>query len=198
MENAADALKMAFGVLVFVLALSISILSFGEARKTADIIISYQDRENDYIYYEYDAGKKNRSVGIETIVPSLARLKVERYRVVFQFSDSRPLYTLNKRKGTTIEKEKVTSLDLTKLTAEQADKYDEFIHGIIYQPFSGDASARQAFEKKFSVTLEPECLYDRLKGKTFTEELGEYSKSGEDVPEVQKEYKRVITYTQDR
>ena len=33
MENAADALKMAAGVLIFVMALSISINAFGEVRQ---------------------------------------------------------------------------------------------------------------------------------------------------------------------
>ena len=39
MENAADALKMAAAVLVFVLALGISISSFSQARYTADVLI---------------------------------------------------------------------------------------------------------------------------------------------------------------
>ena len=45
MENAADALQMAAAVLVFVLALSISINAFGEARQTAQTILDNRDRE---------------------------------------------------------------------------------------------------------------------------------------------------------
>lgn len=195
MENAADALKIAFGVLIFVMALSISILSFGEARRTADIIISYQDREKDYIYYEYDPQNgKNRTVSVETIVPSLYRLKAERYRIVFNFKDSgnTPVYTLIKRVGTQTEKEKITSIDLTNLTAEQADQYNEFMEGIIYHKFQ---TSQTDFEKKFSVQLPMQSFYDRIKGAKFEEQLGVYSQSGSDVPEVQKDYKRVITYT---
>ena len=51
MENAVDALKMAAGVLVFVLALSISINAFGQVRVVATEILSYSDSEynTDYI-----------------------------------------------------------------------------------------------------------------------------------------------------
>ena len=44
MENAAEALKMAGAVLLFVLALSVAIVSFGQARETADTILDYRDR----------------------------------------------------------------------------------------------------------------------------------------------------------
>ena len=51
MENAADALKMAAWVLIFVVALSIIINAFGMARQTTDILISYNDNEyyTDYV-----------------------------------------------------------------------------------------------------------------------------------------------------
>ena len=50
MENAADALKMAAAVLVFVVALSISINAFGQARRTTQTILEYKDREYEYTY----------------------------------------------------------------------------------------------------------------------------------------------------
>ena len=49
MENATEALKMAGAVLIFVLARSIIILAFGQVRETSDIILSYKDRETEYI-----------------------------------------------------------------------------------------------------------------------------------------------------
>ena len=42
MENAADALKMAGAVLMFVIALSVSIVSFGQVRQASDVILSIQ------------------------------------------------------------------------------------------------------------------------------------------------------------
>ena len=53
MENAVDALKMAGAVLMFVIALSVSIVAFGQVRQTADIILDYKDRETVYIYGDY-------------------------------------------------------------------------------------------------------------------------------------------------
>ena len=52
MENAADALKMAFGVLIFVVAISLSVSTFSNARTTIDSIISYRDKTQDYVYVE--------------------------------------------------------------------------------------------------------------------------------------------------
>ena len=52
MENATEALQMAFGVLVFVIALSISINAFGEARRTSQVLLDYTDREYDNTYGE--------------------------------------------------------------------------------------------------------------------------------------------------
>ena len=53
MENAADALKMAGAVLIFVLALSIIIPFFTQVKQTTDIILDYRDRETTYINGDY-------------------------------------------------------------------------------------------------------------------------------------------------
>lgn len=52
MENAIDALHIAAGVLIFVVALSISINAFTEVRITSQTILNYRDREYDYTYVE--------------------------------------------------------------------------------------------------------------------------------------------------
>ena len=83
MENATDALKMAASVLMFVLALSISINAFGEARQTSQIILDYRDREYDYTYVENN-GTTQRIVGAETIVPSIYKAYKENYKIVFK------------------------------------------------------------------------------------------------------------------
>ena len=53
MENAAEALKMAGAVLLFLIAISVSIISFGNVREAADTILEYKDRETTYIDGEY-------------------------------------------------------------------------------------------------------------------------------------------------
>ena len=62
MENAVDALKMAGAVLIFVMALSVSIVAFGQVRETADIILDYKDRETFYIDGDYYYGDKSHEL----------------------------------------------------------------------------------------------------------------------------------------
>ena len=52
MENAVEALKMAFAMLVLVLALSVSIMSFSAARQTADFVLQSADPTATYEYNE--------------------------------------------------------------------------------------------------------------------------------------------------
>lgn len=76
MENASDALKIAFAVFVFVIAMSIVFSLLSQVKTTADTILFYSDKTN---YYEYDTGlnKDGRIVGEEAIISSLYSLKRE-------------------------------------------------------------------------------------------------------------------------
>ena len=95
MENAADALKMAGAVLIFVLALSIIILALGQVRESADTIIDYRDRETLYIAgdYYYKSTDTVRNVNLETIIPSVYRAYLEEYIIVFEGLE-KPLYNI--------------------------------------------------------------------------------------------------------
>jgi len=86
MENAVDALKIAFAVLVLVIALAVSISSFNLAKNTSDIILYTKDETN---YYQYQSDddinkvQKQKIVGLETIIPNLYRYYKENYTIVF-------------------------------------------------------------------------------------------------------------------
>ena len=54
MENAADALKMAFAIFVFIVALSIVFSLIGKVKETADAVLANSDKTN---YYQYAYGK---------------------------------------------------------------------------------------------------------------------------------------------
>ena len=82
MENAADALKMAAAVLIFVVALSISINAFGEVRLASRTILEYNDKEYNYTYVE-DNGTTKRIVGIESIIPTIYKAYKENYKIIF-------------------------------------------------------------------------------------------------------------------
>lgn len=85
MENAVDALKMAFAVFVFVMALTVSIVFFGKIKATSDYIL-YSKDETNYYNYQGAVGKasENRIVGLETVIPTLFRYYMENYTVVFK------------------------------------------------------------------------------------------------------------------
>ena len=50
MENAVDALKIAFGVFVLAMALSIGMYMFNQAKATADVVLASSDTETYAMY----------------------------------------------------------------------------------------------------------------------------------------------------
>lgn len=85
MENATHALSMAFAVMVFVIALTVAMVSFSNVKQVSDKILYTKDETN---YYEYQGVKgkvaENRIVGLETIIPTLYKYYKENYTVVFK------------------------------------------------------------------------------------------------------------------
>ena len=209
MENAADALKMAGAVLLFVLAVSVAIVSFGQARETADTILDYKDRETVYIdgnlYYKTTGTE--RTVGLETVIPTIYRAYLENYKVVFEGLDS-PIYTMKLSNGNEIKK---YTLDLeTKISSDSNqniynvalandEQKSEFLCGILYKNFDKSGS-KTNFEKKYNVSLPDNSLIEQLNikvssGKVIKEYLGVYyQEDNEEVPDVNKTEKRIITY----
>jgi len=90
MENAVEALKMAFAVTAFVMALTVSMVMFTQAKETSDILLASEDEASYYEYYNYieenttvDEYQK-RVVGLETVIPTLYKYYKENYTVVFK------------------------------------------------------------------------------------------------------------------
>ena len=205
MENAADALKMAAAVLVFVLALSISINAFGQARKTAKTILEYKDREYDYTYINDGEGtseSNNRIVSAETIIPSIYKAYKENYKIVFDFIDRKPLYKITKNDGTEINK---FSIDLANESHASDEAKEKFLLVLLFganKVLENDAQ-KKAFSNQYEIKPEDlnfEPIYDRIvnsKNK-FIEHIGVYYEdeiSGStDAPNVNNPKKRVITY----
>ena len=205
MENAADALKMAGAVLLFVLAISVAIVSFGQAREAADTILDYKDRETVYIdgnlYYKTTGTE--RTVGLETIIPTIYRAYIENYKIVFEGLNE-PIYTLKLSGNTEIKKytidlETKTTTDgiqINNVALANDEQKSEFLCGILYRDFT-KSGTQDKFEKKYNIELpgDDRSLIDRLKGKKITEYLGVYYQNdNEDVPDVNKTEKRIITY----
>lgn len=173
MENVTDALKIAAWVLVFVLALSISISAFGQAKIASDAIISYRDRENDFFYVE--DSNASRTVGIETIIPSMYRAAKENYKIVF--SDI-SLYSENG--------EYIKELDFARINIGSYNDRDLFIKCILY-------GKEEYQENKFSnIEFNEDGIYQTIADNTFKENLGE---ENFDNTDLNKTKKRIITYT---
>lgn len=92
MENAVDALKIAFAVFVFTMALSLAMYMLTMAKETSDIVLQSSDITALMEYIEVsDMIGEDRIVGLETIIPTLYKYYKENYTVIFLNSNGTPL-----------------------------------------------------------------------------------------------------------
>lgn len=80
MEDAVQALKMAFAVFVFVIAISVAFYVISKAKATSETIFYVSDKTN---YYDNVESNSNvtRTVGLETVIPTLYRYYRENFMV---------------------------------------------------------------------------------------------------------------------
>ena len=205
MENAAEALKMAAAVLIFVLALSISINAFTEVRQTSQIILDYKDREYDNEYIEGD--NTERIVGAETIIPTVYKSYTENYKIIFEFKDDTVLY----QKGASIsELEDRNYIDLRKEALGSVEQRKQFIQAILYgyrsidtDPVNQDKIFNNFKTRQIYLDKNPNGIYsEKLKNSNkYIEKLGVYYEEetyagNENTPTANKTKKRIITYTE--
>ena len=192
MENAADALKMAAFVLIFVVALSISINAFGQAQQAATTILGYKDREYDYTYVDNN-GTTERIVSAETIVPSIYKAYKENYKIVFKNGiNGKSLYQKNNVD--------IYCIDLESETLGSDEQKEKFIKALLY----GTSNLSEDEKKTFidlKITLNEKGIYDIIKENNlkFVEQLGVYYQEeiqGSSASNANKTKKRVITYIQ--
>ena len=203
MENAAEALKMAAAVLIFVLALSISINSFSEVRQTSQTILNYRDREYETTYVE-DNGSTERLVGAETIIPSIYKIYQENYKIIFNIKSTGYLYkkkiTEGENKG---QDEEINYIDLQKEVLGNESQKQRFIQAILYgvNSFEGKSDVEKEFKNLGIEFNNPNGIFEIIKNKKYKESLGVYyqeevdSDSASNISENNKTKKRVITYS---
>ena len=211
MENAAEALQMAAAVLIFVLALTIAINSFGQARQTAQLILDNNDREYDYTYVEQNRKPDGtlvttRIVSLESMIPTIYKAYRENYKIIFDgLTDDEYLYEQRNEEGSL---EKMYNIDMEYGVRLADDRRKlQFIMALLYGDNMEETSGNtfdeisKYFEDSAGVRLKTDGLYDTIKGKTFEESIGVYyqeeAKGGDvsNVPEANLTQKRVITYT---
>lgn len=96
MENAVDALKMAFGIIVFVIAIALSVSVIGQARAASDVIFHSNDKTEFYEYATEDTVTNvtkngDRVVGMETIIPTIHRYAKEQFAVTIFDKEGNPI-----------------------------------------------------------------------------------------------------------
>lgn len=187
MENATEALKLAAWVLIFVIALSMCINSFSEARQTMDAILEYNDKEYNYTYVEGQNGSTQRIVGYESIIPTMYRAYKENYKIIFPEG-----YVLYKKTIDGKETE-INYIDLEKESIGSQEQANLFIKIIVN---GGTVEEKAQFH---GITFN-EALYEYINSKEYVEHLGEYFQEEAGITEelnvadVNKTKKRVITY----
>ena len=219
MENIADALKIAGSVLIFVIALSVAILSFSNARQAIDTVLSFSDRESltiqgdERFYYLGNDNDTNRYVGLETIIPSIYRAYKENFKIVFKFPEGDDYYLYKTKDGT-----EVFAIDL--LTTNVGDDLSsrQFLDGIVYNKFDYDGTGKTIADYKAKFNITPNQtqggLYNYITSKlsnyNIKESLGTYyiedidgnnryqqnedGTQGPLIEDINKNEKRVITY----
>ena len=88
MENAVDALKIAFAVFVFVVAITITFSLISQARSTADYVLYYSDKTN--FYNNLSSKEKNRIVSTTDVISTLYRCSKESISVTVDLKDESP------------------------------------------------------------------------------------------------------------
>ena len=206
MENAVDALKMAFAVIVFVMALSISINMFSNARETADVVLHSSDITEYMQYQEAVEGTESRIVGLETIIPTLYKYYKENYTVIFRDKKSNYMtmytsktnqaqwssnYSRDYNKGPLIcafdvDDETKRHEPWTGSHEEYRKNINAFLSGTVYEDPSGNSSLNYDYGEKGG-------FIKQYGGRRFKENLGEYIYNKSNEEDVKK--KRIIIYT---
>ena len=170
-DNLTDAIMMAGAVLIFIIALTTSMSTFTTMRSQIDSIIEYDykldlvtDSEGNYINY-HTSDSDIRTVGVETIVSSMYRVKQENFVIYILGLDN--INNGITQEEITINKVKTNAIKIS----IDGDNWD--------------------IEK----ILNDDGLYNKMKDKKFKEYLGVYQiETDGGVDEINKTTYRVITY----
>lgn len=93
MENAVDAIKIAFGIFVFTIALALTVFIIGQARVASEVIFLLNDKTEFYEYANSEniENTEDRIVGMETIIPTIHRYAKEQFAVTIFDTSGNPI-----------------------------------------------------------------------------------------------------------
>ena len=207
MENAVDALKIAAGVLMFVLALTISISCFSQANESITAIVNMRDKDTKIVYDNIKPSSGlTRTVGIETIIPTMYKTYEENIEIYFKDynGNSMPIYYKTGGNGlreTDSTTGQFITVDYVNLAAETYPNKETCIKHLdmilagenSYKNIDSDMvkKYKQQFYEAYS-----NGFLNYIKNKKFEEKLGEYYETeGQTSTQIKK---RVITYQEVR
>lgn len=209
MENAAEALQIAFGVVLFVIALTLSISCFSQATTAVTTVVTLRDTHIDYMPIKQSSGL-TRIVGVETIIPTMYSAYSENIEIYFLKADGTPMpiYYKIDATGKKVRDEntglpvEVNYIDLTKegfgnegnkLAPEVAKEHLDMILAGKDRYKEVNEAMVEKYEEQF---MHMDGFYNYIQGKEFVESLGEYYQGSDSATSTSSTQikKRVITY----
>ena len=199
MENAVEALKIAAGVLLFVLALTVSISCFSQANRAVTSIVSMRDRDTQILYDQIKPSSGlTRVVGVETIIPTIYKAFSENIDIQFKDTSGKDMNGNYIREKDSENNDKIISSIIegqdSLIDADSKNLLDIILFG------DGATSTENTKYTRYKNIhyYGNKGFYNFLKDKTFEEQLGEYypidtTNSGSTSTQIKK---RVITYYQ--
>ena len=133
MEDAVDALKIGFAVLVFVIAITVTFSLISQAKSTADVVLFYADETNFYKYE--DSAKTNRTVDVAEVISALYRACKESVSVTIDINGKELEFDLTTLNANTNEIEVELKYISTKLLELPSDS--KFLEEFVEVPISG-------------------------------------------------------------
>lgn len=132
MENAADALKIAFAIFVFVIAIAVTFSIISQAKSTADTVLYHSDETN--FYKHVASGEGNREVSVKEVISTLYRYYKESVSVTINIGNESRTFDLANSSSNinTIENELATYVKENLL-----GKDITFIEEFVEVPISG-------------------------------------------------------------
>ena len=121
MENASDALKIAFAVFAFIIALSITFYLITSTKEAADNILWHSDNRN---YWSHTEGNEQKIVGVDTVIATLKNRGTQSAYVIVKDGSNEYTYKINEQ-----DDKKVNTF--IKDNIGKTDKYIETVREIV-------------------------------------------------------------------